>query len=181
VQERNNVMERPPEIPPDEVLDRLFPERRTGGFTREGPSFIESPLIGELLRQAKAEAKADTELETAARLLLRVLQKRYGELPEDLVATIRACTESAQLDHWLDVAVEAQTLERFRLRTNLLELGNCPYATAVLRVVQKRYGHLPKELTAAVRACTESVQLDHWLDVALEAATLERFRQQTGL
>ncbi len=68
---------------------------------------IESPLIAELLANAKAEA------------LLRVLQKRYRQLPEELTAAIRTCPDSARLDHWLDAAGEAESLERFRQQAGL--------------------------------------------------------------
>jgi hypothetical protein len=80
---------------------------------------IESPLIAELLAEARAEAKAEAELQTAARSLLRVLQKRYGELPEELTAAVRACTKSGQLARWLDVALEAQTLAQIRQQAGL--------------------------------------------------------------
>jgi hypothetical protein len=89
----------------------------------KGFSMIESPLIAELLAGAKAEgraeAKAEAELQTAARSLLRVLQKRYRELPEEVTAAVRACTDSAQLDRWLDVALEAGDLTQFRQQAGL--------------------------------------------------------------
>jgi len=68
---------------------------------------VESPLIAELLAHAKADA------------LLRVLGKRYRELPEELAASIRGCTDGDQLDRWLDALGEAQTLEQFRQQTGL--------------------------------------------------------------
>jgi hypothetical protein len=77
----------------------------------KGFAMIESPLIAELLAGAKTEAKVET--------LLRVLQKRYRELPEELTAAVRACTDSAQLERWLDVALEAETLAQFRQQAGL--------------------------------------------------------------
>jgi hypothetical protein len=76
---------------------------------------IESPLIAELLAGAKAEARAEAKVET----LLRVLQKRYRELPEDVAAAVRACSDSGQLERWLDVALEAETLAQFRQQAGL--------------------------------------------------------------
>jgi hypothetical protein len=76
---------------------------------------IESPLIAGLLSQAeaKAEVKGKTEL------LLHAIQQRYRQLPEQIAVPIRACTDSAQLERWLDVVLEVDTLEQFRKRTGL--------------------------------------------------------------
>jgi hypothetical protein len=95
----------------DYSLASLFAERmdrRAAWQTAlEGISMIESPLIAELLAKTKADS------------LLRVLRKRYRELPEELVAALRACTEGGQLDRWLDTALDAPTLEQFRQQTGL--------------------------------------------------------------
>ena len=80
---------------------------------------IESPMIAELLAGAKAEGKAEGRTETKAETLLRVIQKRYHELPAELTTAIHACIEIAQLDRWLDVALEAETLAQFRQRAGL--------------------------------------------------------------
>jgi hypothetical protein len=93
----------------------------------KGFSMIESPLIAELLADAarkagdlaRAAGKAEGEVKAKADTLLRVMQKRCWELPEGLTAAIRACTDSNQLDQWLDVALDAQTLEKFRKQTGL--------------------------------------------------------------
>ena len=88
---------------------------------------IESPFIAQMLREAEAKAearaeargKAEGRLETKIEDLLRVMQKRYRELPEALVAAVRTCTDSAQLDRWLDLALEAETLAQFRQQAGL--------------------------------------------------------------
>jgi hypothetical protein len=85
----------------------------------KGFSMIESPLIAELLGQAEARAEARAEVKAKADALLRVIQKRYRELPEELMTAIRASTDSAQLDRWLDVALEAETLAQFRQQAGL--------------------------------------------------------------
>ena len=72
---------------------------------------IESPLIAELLANARRKAKID--------VVLRVLRKRHRELPEEFATSVRACTDSDQLDRWLDALGEAQTLEQFRQQTGL--------------------------------------------------------------
>jgi hypothetical protein len=77
----------------------------------KGFAMIESPLIAELLGQARTEARTE--------MLLDVIQQRYQELPEEVAAPIRACTDSAQIKRWLGVALEAETLELFRQQTGL--------------------------------------------------------------
>lgn len=77
----------------------------------EGFSMIESPLIAELLADAESRAKVE--------MLLRVIQKSFGELPEDLGNAIRACKDGDQLGRWLDAALEAETLAQFRQQTGL--------------------------------------------------------------
>ncbi len=81
----------------------------------EGFSMIESPLIAELLADAKSKAKTEAKAES----LLRVLRKRYRELPEDLATSVRVCIDGDQLDRWLDVALDAETLAQFRQQTGL--------------------------------------------------------------
>jgi hypothetical protein len=85
----------------------------------KGFAMIESPLIAELLAKAEADATVKATAKATAEALLRVLQKRYRELPEAVTTAIRACTDSAQLDRWLDAAGEAPTLEQFRQQTGL--------------------------------------------------------------
>ncbi len=77
----------------------------------EGLSMIESPLIAQLLAEADSKAKAE--------MLLRAIQKRRWELPEEISVAIRACTDGEQLGRWFDVALDAQTLEQFRQQTGL--------------------------------------------------------------
>jgi hypothetical protein len=72
---------------------------------------IESPLIAQLLAGAVTKAKVE--------ILLRVLQKRYRELPEEVTAAVHTCTDNDQLDRWLDAAAELETLEEFRRQTGL--------------------------------------------------------------
>ncbi len=73
----------------------------------KGFAMVESPLIAQLLAKTKAES------------LLRVMQKRYRKLPEELTAAISACTDGDQLDRWLDAVAEAKTLKQFRQQAGL--------------------------------------------------------------
>jgi hypothetical protein len=99
-----------PRQPVARRLALIFAERAGHPDARrdalKGFAMIESPLIAELLAKREAETKVET--------LLHVLQKRYREVPEGVATAIRACTDSARLDHWLDVALDAATLEQFR-------------------------------------------------------------------
>ncbi|MBA4063477.1 MAG: hypothetical protein C0501_07145 [Isosphaera sp.] len=58
-------------------------------------------------------------------------------------------------------------------------------ADALLRLIAKRFGAVPEEVAAAVRACTDTARLDRLLDDALDdaldAASLDRFRARAGL
>ncbi len=80
---------------------------------------IESPLIAELLANAESKGAVKGAVTAKAESLLRVLRKRYRELPEELATSIRVCTDGDQLDRWLDVALDAETLEQFRQQTGL--------------------------------------------------------------
>jgi len=80
---------------------------------------IESPLIAELLAEAKKEADAKATVEADAKALLRVLGKRFGELPQGMTASIRACVDVEQLGRWFDSALDAQALAQFRQQTGL--------------------------------------------------------------
>ena len=43
--------------------------------------------------------------------LLRLLQRRFGEIPEDLVTIIEETKDQARLDGWLDQVVTVDRLE----------------------------------------------------------------------
>jgi hypothetical protein len=85
----------------------------------KGFAMIESPLIAGLLADATTKAEAKAKAETRTEMLVRAIQKRYQELPEEIARPIRACTDSDQLERWFDVVLETDTLEQFRQRTGL--------------------------------------------------------------
>jgi len=80
---------------------------------------IESPLIAELLAEAEGKGEAKGQVQKQVKMLLHAIQKRFGEIPEELTATIRACADGVQLDGWLDAALDAKTLTQFRQQTGL--------------------------------------------------------------
>ncbi|MBF8186149.1 hypothetical protein ITP53_10390 [Nonomuraea sp. K274] len=61
--------------------------------------------------KGKAEGKAEGEANEAARSVLLVLAARGLDVPDDARARITACTDLAQLEAWLTLAVTAQTLD----------------------------------------------------------------------
>lgn len=71
----------------------------------------ESPIINELLAERERTTKIGT--------LLRLMQRRYRDVPEELAATVRACVDGDRLDRWVDEVFEADNLAEFRRRTGL--------------------------------------------------------------
>ncbi len=51
----------------------------------------------------------------------------------------------------------------------------------LLRILQKRFGAIPVDLTTAIRAGTDITQLEAWTDAALTAASLDDFRRGARL
>jgi predicted transposase YdaD len=96
---------------------------------------VESPLVAGWLAEAraegkiegkaegkiegKAEGKMEGKAEGKVEAILRVLRKRFGELPERLTASVRACADVDRLDRGLDAALDAATLDQFLQQTGL--------------------------------------------------------------
>jgi hypothetical protein len=78
----------------------------------EGFKMNESPVA----REWRAEARREGEIKGKADMVVRVLKRRLGEgaVPEDVVTRIKACTDSDQLDRWMDLAALATTLQQFQ-------------------------------------------------------------------
>lgn len=68
---------------------------------------VESPLITELLAGAETKTKSE--------VLLRVVQKSFQEV----AVAIRGCQDGDQLARWLDAALDADLLAKFRQQTGL--------------------------------------------------------------
>jgi len=93
----------------------------------EGLTFIESPMIGEMLNreravaEARGEARGATRGATTAKIdsLLVVLQRRFGPLPQDLHAALLTCQDQAVLDRSLVIALDAGSLPDFRAAVGL--------------------------------------------------------------
>jgi hypothetical protein len=67
---------------------------------------IESPVLRELLQER--------ERETLQQAALDVLQRRFGAVPEDLAAWVRAVQDSDRLRELLGLAVDCPDLDAFR-------------------------------------------------------------------
>jgi hypothetical protein len=76
----------------------------------EGFDVMESKIVNEW----KAEAERKGERLAKVEMILRLVQKRYGEVPEELGKAIRACDDKAKFDAWLDATVTASSLDDFR-------------------------------------------------------------------
>jgi len=72
---------------------------------REGNARAIGPIVGHVMRETKGRAET----------LLRVLERRFTvKVPADLDAAIRGTTDLARLECWVDLAVDAGSLEEFR-------------------------------------------------------------------
>ena len=84
----------------------------------EGFDVMESTIVNEWKAEAerKGELKGYEKGERMAKfeVLLRLLQRKFGIVPEDLVAAIRACEGTASLDAWIDAALSTPSLDEFR-------------------------------------------------------------------
>jgi hypothetical protein len=50
-------------------------------------------------------------IEALQQILIRLLKRRFGDVPDELSSTILATKNPEQLDEWLDQVVTAQALE----------------------------------------------------------------------
>jgi hypothetical protein len=66
----------------------------------------------EIMGQTIAEKlKEEGGVEANRRMLLRLLRRRFGEVPSDIAATIETTTNLAQLEDWGESLITAKTLE----------------------------------------------------------------------
>ena len=61
------------------------------------------------VREAKAEGRAEGEAKGKAETLLRLLQRRFGPVPESTRARV-AVGSAAELDVWIDALLDAHSL-----------------------------------------------------------------------
>jgi hypothetical protein len=71
---------------------------------------VHAPFAREHYGRGKDDGRVEGRVEGEANAVLRVLAVRGIEVPEDARARIRACTDTGQLDTWLDRAVAATSI-----------------------------------------------------------------------
>ena len=85
-------------------------------FKREAEQ-IEREMHMPYVTSVERLAKQEGQVEGQAEMLLRVLTRHYRvSVPESVMTQIRATTDVALLERWLDVVFEAATLEEFQQR-----------------------------------------------------------------
>jgi hypothetical protein len=98
------------------LIDWLMdlPEELEEQLQRELIRFEEEkhmPYVTSIERLAEKRGKAEGMAET----LLRVLERRWATpVPADLAAAVQATSDLAQLERWVDLALQANSLEEFR-------------------------------------------------------------------
>ena len=65
----------------------------------------------------KEEGKEEGALEARQQTLIRLLQKRFGELSADVVSAVESTDSKEQLDKWLDQIVTAKTLAEMGIKS----------------------------------------------------------------
>ena len=55
--------------------------------------------------------KDEGRIEKSQQTLIRQLQRRFADVPDELLSTIRAINDPEQLDEWLDRFATAATLD----------------------------------------------------------------------
>ena len=81
-------------------------------------TMIPDDIHEEVIQMGKTMAEHDREvtrketlIESLRSTLLRLLQRRFGEIPEDLVEIIEGTKDQGRLDGWLDRFATADRLE----------------------------------------------------------------------
>ena len=67
--------------------------------------------VFDMRRTIADELKEEGAIRNGQQTLVRLLKRRFGDVPAEVSATIRATDELAQLDEWLDRLVVAETLD----------------------------------------------------------------------
>ena len=66
--------------------------------------------LSDFARKAFAEGRAEGQAEGSAGLLLKLLQLKFGQLPESVVGRVQSA-EIEELDRWGERVLSAQSLE----------------------------------------------------------------------
>ncbi len=77
---------------------------------------MERTMAEVLKDDGRREGKAQAAIQTRQRILVRLLRKRFGRIPTDVVRTVQSTTGVDQLDDWLDGLVTANTLKELEIK-----------------------------------------------------------------
>ncbi len=69
------------------------------------------PYVTSVERIAKNEGRTEAAIETRQQTLIRLLRRRFDDLPSEVAQAINATTATEQLDEWLDRFATASSLE----------------------------------------------------------------------
>ena len=70
-----------------------------------------------LIERGRTEGRTEAAIETRQQTLLRLLRRRFGDVPTNVVSAVESATDVNQLDEWLDRLVRADTLDELRMTT----------------------------------------------------------------
>ena len=108
-----------------------------------------------------------------ARLLIKLLTHRFGDLPEEVGERI-ASADSMTLERWSDLVLEAAdlgTLLNDPMARGIEEGIVKGQAGLLTRQLTRRFGSLPEDVTERI-ASADRRTLDRWSDLLLEATDL---------
>ena len=100
-----------------EYIFTTYPEADLRRLTEAWQAILTEPL-GEMMgtiaqrlrREGRIEGRAEGLQEGEARFLTRLLERRFGPLPDEIAARIAAASTS-QLERWYDAVLDAPTCE----------------------------------------------------------------------
>jgi flagellar biosynthesis/type III secretory pathway protein FliH len=71
------------------------------------------------VKEGEKKGEKKGELRATKRHLARLLELRFGPLPEDVTKTVNSTRDLAQLETWLDRILTAETLDDVGISTEL--------------------------------------------------------------
>jgi hypothetical protein len=81
-----------------------------GQLFREMPEMWDIPFIKEALASQRQQGEQQGALHNQQRTLIRLLQRKFTQVPENVMQKIQTTTDLEQLDNWQDQIVVAKSL-----------------------------------------------------------------------
>ena len=85
----------------------------------EGWNVIESTVVNKWIAEGSAKGRAEGRTEEAVALVIAVLEAKFGNVPPEVEAAIRGCSDLAQLQTWVTQAAKTAVFDEFRATTGL--------------------------------------------------------------